>query len=89
MFTKIKDWFRSVTMFGQYLQDEKRINRNLDEMRSDCVIDGYKLDIYTDIKNDVGDFKKEISAYVGSRTYTFSGYSSVKILAEIRLSLGC
>lgn len=89
MFTKIKEWFKSVTMFGQYLQDEKLINKNLDVMRSDCVIDGYKLDIYTDIKNDVGDFKKEISVYVGSRTYTFSGYSSVKILAEIRLSLGC
>ena len=89
MFTKIKDWFKSVTMFGQYLQDEKLINKNLEELRCDSVIDDFKLIIYTDIKNDVGDFKKEISVYVGSRTYTFSGYSSVKILAEIRLSLGC
>lgn len=87
MFRKIKEWFRSLVLFGQFLQDEKVITKGLLELKESNIITGYKLDVYTDLKNDNDDFKKEVSIYVGSKTNTFVGYSSVKLLADIRNSL--
>ena len=84
MFKNIIAWFQKITNFGQYLKDDKVLNKGLEELKDKGLISGFLITINSDIKDDRGEFKKDVAIYVNAKTYNYQGYSTIKILSDVR-----